>query len=242
MINDNLRSLKQKAYDANIRLSKSGLVTGTFGNVSGIDRKEGIIAIKPSGIPYEDMKPEDMVLVSLDGKKVDKASPNPSSDTATHLELYNNFYSIGGVTHSHSPYATAFAQAKTAIPCLGTTHADYFYGAVPVTGVIEDSCIMGEYEKETGNLIVETFNNRDHTKMKACLVACHGPFTWGADADSSVEAAIMLEYIAMLAYRSIVIDSSAGDIKKTLLDKHYLRKHGKDAYYGQKDQTFQRNI
>jgi L-ribulose-5-phosphate 4-epimerase len=228
-----IKTLKQKVYDANIRLSKSRLVTGTFGNVSGIDRKEGIIAIKPSGIPYEDLRPVDMVLVYLDGKKVDKASPNPSSDTATHLELFNNFSSIGGVTHSHSPYATAFSQAKAAIPCLGTTHADYFYGAVPVTGVIEDACILSEYEKETGKLIVETFKNRDHTKMKACLVACHGPFTWGSDADDAVEAAIILEYIAMLAYRSIAIDSSAGDIKKTLLDKHYLRKHGKDSYYGQ---------
>lgn len=228
-----LKELKQRVYDANMKLASSGLVTGTFGNVSGIKRDEGIIAIKPSGIPYEDLKPEDMVLVALDGKKAKKDSPSPSSDTATHLELYKNFKDIGGVAHSHSSYATAFSQAKTAIPCLGTTHADHFYGAVPVSSVIEDACIAGEYEKETGKLIVDTFKNRDHTKMKACLIACHGPFTWGDDAGDSVKTAIALEHIAMLAYRSIVIDSSVGDIKKTLLDRHYLRKHGKDAYYGQ---------
>ena len=161
--------------------------------------------------------------------KSKRDSARPSSDTDTHLELYRNFTTIGGVTHSHSDYATAFAQAKTAIPCLGTTHADYFYGAVPVSDVIEDACIAGQYELEIGRLIVDTFKNRDHNNMRACLVACHGPFTWGKDADDSVETAISLEHIAMLAYRSILLSSSVSDIKKTLLDKHYYRKHGKDC-------------
>lgn len=225
--------LKQKVFDSNIKLSRSGLVTSTFGNVSGIDKNRSIIAIKPSGISYDDLKPDDMVLITLDGDKVKKDSPNPSSDTDTHLELYKSFNNIGGVTHSHSPYATAFAQAKTAIPCLGTTHTDYFYGAIPITDLIEDICIKDDYELETGKLIVNTFKNRDPMTMKACLVACHGPFTWGDDADESVDVAIMLEHIAMLAYRSKVIDSSVGDIKKTLLNKHYFRKHGENAYYGQ---------
>ncbi len=227
--------LKQKVFDANMTLAASGLVTGTFGNVSGIDKEKGIVAIKPSGIPYDKLKPSDMVLINLQGEKIEKDSANPSSDTDTHLELYKSFKDIGGVTHSHSAYATAFSQAKTAIPCLGTTHADYFYGAVPVTEVIGDSCISSGYEAETGKLIAETFKNRDYRSMKACLVACHGPFAWGGDAGESVDIATELEHIAMLAYRSIVINSSVGDIKKTLLDKHYYRKHGKDAYYGQDD-------
>jgi L-ribulose-5-phosphate 4-epimerase len=230
-----LEVLKQKTYNANMKLASSGLVTGTFGNVSSIDRKTSIIAIKPSGIAYDKLKAEDMVLIDLHGKKIEKDSANPSSDTDTHIELYQSFSGIGGVTHSHSIFATAFSQAKTAIPCLGTTHADYFYGAVPVTDVIEDRCIASGYEIETGKLIVKTFKNRDYKSMKACLVACHGPFTWGSDAEESVDVAIYLEHVALLAYRSIAISSSVGDIKKTLLDKHYFRKHGKDAYYGQED-------
>ncbi|MCJ7665987.1 MAG: L-ribulose-5-phosphate 4-epimerase AraD [Actinobacteria bacterium] len=227
------KELKKKVFDANIKLAGSGLVISTFGNVSGIDRKTQVIAIKPSGIPYSDMKIDDMVLVGLSGEKVEENSPNPSSDTDTHLELYRTFADIRGITHSHSDYATAFAQAKIAIPCLGTTHADYFYGAIPVSEVIKDSCIIGDYELETGKLIVRTFKNRDYHSMKSCLVACHGPFTWGESADDSVDVAIMLEHIAMLAYRSILLDGSVKDIKKTLLDRHYLRKHGENAYYGQ---------
>lgn len=227
------KELKNKVFKANMKLSGSGLVIATFGNVSGIDRTAQVIAIKPSGMEYSQMKEDDMVLLALSGEKIEEGSPNPSSDTDTHLELYRSFPGIGGVTHSHSNYATAFAQAKIAIPCLGTTHADYFYGPVPVSEVIEDRCINGDYELETGKLIVRTFKNRDHRSMKACLVACHGPFTWGDDPDVSVEVAIMLENIAMLAYRSLVLEGSAKDIKKTLLDKHYQRKHGKDAYYGQ---------
>jgi len=233
MNDDKLRILKTEVFEANIKLSRSGLVTSTFGNVSGIDRDRGVVAIKPSGVPYGRMTGHDIVLVGLDGQKVEKDSPNPSSDTPTHLQLYRSFPSIGGVAHSHSDYATAFAQAKRAIPCLGTTHADYFYGAVPVTEIIEDACIRGDYELETGKLIINTFKNRDPMTMKACLVACHGPFTWGTDAGQSVDMAVYLEHIARLAYRSIMLDSSAGDIKKALLDKHYFRKHGKDAYYGQ---------
>jgi len=227
------KELKNKVFKANMKLSVSGLVIATFGNVSGIDRTAQVIAIKPSGIPYPEMKADDMVLVSLSGEKIEGGSPNPSSDTDTHLELYRSFPGIGGVTHSHSNYATAFAQAKIAIPCLGTTHADYFYGPVPVSEVIEDSGIAGDYELETGKLIVNTFKSRDYQSMRACLVASHGPFTWGDDPDASVEVAIMLENIAMLAYRSMVLEGSVKDIKKTLLDKHYNRKHGKDAYYGQ---------
>lgn len=230
---ENLKELKKKVFDANMKLAGSGLIISTFGNVSGIDRKAGAVAIKPSGIPYSEMEIDDMVLVSLSGEKIEEESPNPSSDTDTHLELYRNFTGIGGVAHTHSEYATAFAQAKTAIPCLGTTHADYFYGPVPVSEVIEDICIKGDYELETGKLIVGIFKNRDYHNMNACLVACHGPFTWGSSADDSVEAAIMLEYIAMLAYRSLRIEGTVEDIKKTLLDRHYHRKHGKDAYYGQ---------
>lgn len=230
---DGFKELKEKVFDANMKLSGSGLIISTFGNVSGIDRNAEVVAIKPSGIPYTQLKADDMVLVSLSGEKVEGHGPNPSSDTDTHLELYRTFPGIGGVAHSHSGHATAFAQAKIAIPCLGTTHADYFYGPVPVSEVIEDSCIKGDYELETGKLIANTFNNRDYRSMKACLVASHGPFTWGDDPDDSVEAAIMLENIAMLAYRSIVLEGSVKDIKKTLLDKHYQRKHGKDAYYGQ---------
>jgi len=229
----NLKELKKKVFDANMKLAGSGLIISTFGNVSGIDRKAGMVAIKPSGIPYSNMKVDDMVLISLSGEKIEEESPNPSSDTDTHLELYRTFSSIGGVAHTHSGYATAFAQAKMAIPCLGTTHADYFYGPVPVSEAIEDSCIKGDYELETGKLIIGTFKNRDYHNMKACLVACHGPFTWGDSPDDSVESAIMLEYIAMIAYRSISLEETVEDIKKTLLDKHYHRKHGKDAYYGQ---------
>ena len=232
-MDDGFEELKKKVFDANIKLSRSWLIISTFGNVSGIDRNAQVVAIKPSGIEYSQLEADDMVLISLSGEKIERNSPNPSSDTDTHLELYRTFLGIRGVTHSHSDYATAFAQAKIAIPCLGTTHADYFYGPVPVSEVIEDRCINGDYELETGKLIVRTFKNRDYRSMKACLVACHGPFTWGDDPDVSVEVAIMLENIAMLAYRSIALEASVKDIKKTLLDKHYQRKHGKDAYYGQ---------
>lgn len=228
-----LSELKEEVYKANIKLYQSGLVTSTFGNVSGIDREKSIIAIKPSGVSYKKLTPEDIVLVDLEGNKVE-GKLNPSSDTKTHLELYRAFSDIGGVAHTHSTYATAWAQARKAIPCLGTTHADYFYGEVPCTRVISNSCISKDYELGIGKLIVGTFKSKDYHHMKAVLVACHGPFSWGENAEEAVEVSIALEEIAETALYSILIDPNLDNIKKSLLDKHYLRKHGRGAYYGQK--------
>jgi len=228
-----LSELKEEVYKANIRLYQSGLVISTFGNVSGIDRGKSLVAIKPSGIPYKKLTPKDIVLVDLEGNKVE-GKLNPSSDTKTHLELYRAFSDIGGVAHTHSTYATAWAQAGKAIPCLGTTHADFFYGEIPCTRVINDSCILKDYELETGKLIVGTFKSKDYHHMKAVLVACHGPFSWGEDTEEAVNISIALEDIAKTALYSMVIDPALDNIKKSLLDKHYLRKHGRGAYYGQK--------
>ena len=228
-----LSKLKEEVYKANIRLYQSGLVISTFGNVSGIDRGKSLVAIKPSGVSYKKLAPEDIVLVDLEGNKVE-GKLNPSSDTRTHLELYRAFSDIGGVAHTHSTYVTAWAQARKAIPCLGTTHADYFYGEVPCTRVISNSCILKDYELETGKLIVDTFKFKDYHHIKAVLVACHGPFSWGEDAEEAVEVSIALEEIAETALYSKLIDPSLDNIKKSLLDKHYLRKHGEGAYYGQK--------
>ena len=228
-----LLELKKKVYEANMKLYQSGLVTATFGNVSGIDRGESLVAIKPSGVSYKKLTPNDIVIVDLEGNKVE-GNLNPSSDTKTHLELYRAFPDIGGVAHTHSTYATAWAQAKKAIPCLGTTHADYFYGKVPCTRVISDSCILKDYELETGKLIVDIFKSIDYHYMKAVLVACHGPFSWGEDAIEAVKISIALEEIAKMALYSMIINPILDNIKKSLLDKHYLRKHGKSAYYGQK--------
>jgi len=228
----NLSNLKKEVCKANIRLYSSGLVTSTFGNVSGIDRKRSLVAIKPSGIQYDKLTYEDIVIVDLEGNKVE-GKLNPSSDTKTHLELYKNFSDIGGVAHTHSTYATAWAQAKKAIPCFGTTHADFFYGEVPCTKVISDSSISKDYESETGKLIVDTFKSKDYHSIKAVLVACHGPFSWGENAEEAVKISIALEGIAEVALYSVIINSQLGNIKKSLLEKHYLRKHGKDAYYGQ---------
>ena len=228
-----LSEIKEEVYKANIKLYQSGLVTSTFGNVSGIDREKSIIAIKPSGVPYKKLTPEDIVLVDLEGNKVE-GKLNPSSDTMTHLELYRAFSDIGGVAHAHSNYATAWAQARKAIPCLGTTHADYFYGEVPCTRVISNSCISKDYELRVGELIVDTFKSKDYNHMKAVLVACHGPFSWGENAEEAVEVSIALEEIAEIALYSILIDPNLDNIRKSLLDKHYLRKHGRGAYYGQK--------
>ena len=228
-----LSELKEEVYKANIRLYQSGLVISTFGNVSGIDRGKSLVAIKPSGIPYKKLTPKDIVLVDLEGNKVE-GKLNPSSDTKTHLELYRAFSDIGGVAHTHSTYATAWAQARKAIPCLGTTHADYFYGEVPCTRVISDSCILKDYELGIGKLIVGTFKSKDYHNMKAVLVACHGPFSWGENAEEAVEVSIALEEIAETALYSMVINPNLDNIKKSLLDKHYLRKHGRGAYYGQK--------
>jgi len=229
-----LLKLKKEVYKANIRLYQSGLVTSTFGNASGIDRSRSLVAIKPSGVSYKNLTPKDIVLVDLEGNKIE-GNLNPSSDTRTHLELYKAFPDIGGVAHTHSTYATAWAQAGKAIPCLGTTHADFFYGEIPCTRVINDSCIFKDYELETGKLIVDTFRSKDYHYMKAVLVACHGPFSWGENAIEAVKISIALEEIAETAIYSILIDPKLGNIKKSLLDKHYLRKHGRGAYYGQKN-------
>jgi L-ribulose-5-phosphate 4-epimerase len=228
----NLLDLKKRVCKANIRLFSSGLVTSTFGNVSGIDRKSSLVAIKPSGVQYDKLTYKDIVVIDLEGNKVE-GRLNPSSDTKTHLELYRNFSDIGGVAHTHSTYATAWAQAKRAIPCFGTTHADFFYGEVPCTGVINDSSISRDYELETGKLIVDTFKSKDYHSVKAVLVACHGPFSWGEDAEEAVRISIALEKLAEIALYSLMIDPKLKNIKRSLLEKHYLRKHGRSAYYGQ---------
>jgi L-ribulose-5-phosphate 4-epimerase len=228
----NIKKLKEKVYQANMDLYNSNLVIGTFGNASGRDPDSGLVAIKPSGVDYRKLRAEDIVVLDLEGGIVE-GELNPSSDTKTHLELYKAFSDVGGIVHTHSTYATAWAQAKRPVPCLGTTHSDYFYGEVPVTDVISDPAIDKDYEQETGTLIVETFGSIDYHHMKAVLVACHGPFTWGVDAAEAVSLSVTLEEISRTSYISVSLNPSIKNIKKTLLDKHYLRKHGSDAYYGQ---------
>jgi len=234
MIKKKLRDLREDVYLANLELNNRKLVIYTFGNVSGIDRESGIVAIKPSGVDYFDLTPEDIVLVDLDGNVIE-GDLRPSSDTKTHLELYKAFKDIGGVAHTHSTFATAWAQAKRGLPCLGTTHADYFHGEVPCTTVLSDDRIKEDYERETGLLIIETFKDRniDPTRMKAVLVASHGPFTWGNNAEEAVYLSVMLEEIAKLNYYTVGLKPEINEIKSTLLDKHFLRKHGDKAYYGQ---------
>jgi len=228
-----IRKLKEDVYRANFELVEKNLVIYSFGNASGIDRESGIVVIKPSGVDYREIAPDNMVLVTLDGEVVE-SELNPSSDTKTHIELYKAFSDIGGVVHTHSLHATAWAQAKLPLPCLGTTHADYFYGEIPCTDVISDEQIARGYEKETGTLIVDTFKNIDYHTMKGVLVACHGPFTWGDDPQDAVFMSDMLEEIARMNFMSALLNPEAKNIKRTLLDKHYLRKHGENAYYGQK--------
>ena len=229
-----LEELKQRVLKANLELVREGLVIQTFGNVSGIDRDRGLIVIKPSGVPYSEMKSEHMVVVALDTGKVLEGSLRPSSDTPTHAVLYRAFKDIGGVTHTHSLYATAWAQAGRAIPSVGTTHADYWYGNVPCTRMLSDKEIATEYETNTGNVIVETFGNLDPMQHPAVLVASHGPFTWGKDADNAVHNAVILEFVARLASETLRINPKAEPMQSALLDKHFLRKHGAGAYYGQK--------
>ena len=228
------KKLKKQVYLANMEIHKRGLVLYTWGNVSAIDREKQVIAIKPSGVAYENLKPEHMVLIDIKGNIVE-GDYNPSSDTKTHLVMYDKFQSIGAVVHNHSCYSTIFAQAKRGIPCLGTTHADQFYGEIPVTDIISDKEIKKDYETETGNLIVRTFLKKalNPEKMQAVLVASHGPFIWGKDIDSAVKNAVALEEIAKTALFSNVLNPNITPIKQTLLDKHYLRKHGRNAYYGQ---------
>lgn len=227
-----LESLKQRVWEANLLLPKFGLVTFTWGNVSGIDRECGYVVIKPSGVSYEGMTAEDMVIVDLEGNLVE-GKLKPSSDTPTHLELYRAFPHIGGVVHTHSRWATSFAQAGRSIEPIGTTHADYFYGPVPCTRLLTPDEIAGDYEKETGRVIVETFQNLDPDETPAVLFHSHGPFCWGKSPEKAVETAVVLEEVAFMQYHSFALNLDLPPMQKELLDKHYLRKHGKNAYYGQ---------
>lgn len=227
-----LENIKEQVYEANIRLKREGLITLTWGNVSQIDRENGLVVIKPSGISYDVMTPEDMVVVDLDGNKVE-GQWNPSSDLPTHLEIYREFSEVGGVTHTHSRWATIFSQAGEKLPMLGTTHADAFYGDVPCTRKLTKDEIEGDYEKETGKLICETFRNIDPMSIPGVLVNSHGPFTWGKDAAKSVENAIILEEVAMMSWHTMKLNGEAV-FQQELADKHYFRKHGPGAYYGQK--------
>jgi len=227
-----LKQLKKEVLKANLELPKSGLVIFTWGNVSAIDRKRGLVVIKPSGVSYEDMKEDDLVVVDLEGKQVE-GSLKPSSDTATHLVIYRNFQEVGGVAHTHSSWATVWAQAGKGIPALGTTHADYFYGEIPCTRRMTAEEINGDYEEQTGNVIIERFRDIDPNQVPAVLVNSHGPFCWGKDAAKAVENAVVLEEIAKMAYYTCSIKPSIGAMDRALLDRHYLRKHGENAYYGQ---------
>lgn len=226
-----LSDLREEVYKANLDLVKYGLVIFTWGNVSGIDRSKGLIVIKPSGVSYDDMKPEDMVIVDLEGK-IAEGKLKPSSDTATHIVLYKAFANIGGVVHTHSEWATSWAQAGKGIPCYGTTHADYFYGEIPCTRPLTTKEIESDYERETGNVIVERFANINPDDIPAVLVNNHGPFAWGKNPHNAVHNAVVLEEVAKIAFRSQVLNK-INPVSQALLDKHYLRKHGKDAYYGQ---------
>ncbi len=227
-----LKQLREEVLEANLELVRRGLVLYTFGNASGISRAESLVAIKPSGVPYENLRPEHMVITDLDGKIVE-GGLRPSSDLATHLELYKAFGKIGGVTHTHSEFATAWAQARKPLPCFGTTHADYFHGAVPVTDVMSAEAIRGEYEKNTGTAIIAAFRNLDYASIPSVLVANHGPFTWGPDAATAAHNAVILEHVARVAYRTLLINAESKSISSDLHDKHFLRKHGSNAYYGQ---------
>jgi len=225
--------LKEIVCRANIELQRQKLVIYTWGNVSGIDRKAGVVAIKPSGVPYEQLTADKMVVLDLAGKVV-QGSLNPSSDTPTHLELYRNFKEVGGICHTHSLYATMWAQACRPIPCFGTTHADHFYGPVPLTDVMTEKEVEGDYELNTGRVIVRLFKNSAPMQTPAVLVANHGPFTWGKNPDKAVENAVVLEQVAQMALGTVTINDKQKEIGRYLLDKHFLRKHGKNAYYGQK--------
>lgn len=227
-----LSSLREEVLEANLELVRRGLVLYTFGNASGIDRERDLVVIKPSGVPYEQMKPADLVVVSLDGDVVE-GDLRPSSDLATHLILYRAFSRIGGVVHTHSSCATAWAQAGREIPCFGTTHADYFYGAIPVTDTMSPEEIGSDYEINTGHVITRRFKDIDPLSMKAVLVAGHAPFTWGQSVTDASYHAVVLEEVARLAMQTVSINASAGPISTALLDKHFLRKHGSGAYYGQ---------
>lgn len=229
-----LEELKIKVYEANMELPRRNLVTYTWGNVSGIDREKGLFVIKPSGVDYEDLKPEDLVVMDLAGRQVE-GTLNPSSDTRTHLALYNAFPEIGGVVHTHSPHAVAWAQAAEDIPCFGTTHADYFYGCVPCARHLTQAELEEGYEKNTGTVIVETFRERciEPTAVPGVVCASHGPFAWGKDPAQAVYHAVVLEEVAKMAILTRQVRASAGPAPQRYQDKHYFRKHGPGAYYGQ---------
>jgi L-ribulose-5-phosphate 4-epimerase len=228
-----LSVLKEKVWRANLDLVKFRLVTLTFGNASGLDRERGIVAIKPSGVSFEEMKPADIVLVDLEGKLVE-GRLRPSSDTPSHLEIYRAFPGIGGVAHTHSEYATAFAQAGLEIPCLGTTHADVFRGSVPVTRAMKPAEVRKDYELNTGKVIVERFRRLNPAHVPGVLVVSHGPFTWGRDAAEAVQTAFLLERLAKTALLTRLLDPRGMHFSRSLLDKHFTRKHGPGAYYGQR--------
>ncbi len=230
-----LEQLKEEVLQANLDLPKHGLVTFTWGNVSAVDREKGGIVIKPSGVEYDVMQADDMVVVDLQTGKVVEGDKKPSSDTPTHLKLYREFADIGGIVHTHSRHATTWAQAHRDLPALGTTHADYFYGSIPCTRLMTDAEIQGEYELDTGTVIVETFTKRNinPNDVPAVLVASHGPFAWGKDAHTAVHNAVVLEEIAYMNLFALQLNPTLPSMQQVLLDKHYLRKHGKNAYYGQ---------
>ena len=229
-----LKKLKRQVWAANMELAARGVVIYTWGNVSGVDRERGLVVIKPSGVAYEHMMPEDMVVVDLATGETVEGRWKPSSDTKTHLALYRLFPELGGVAHTHSVNAVAFAQAGMDIPALGTTHADYFHGPVPCTRPLTPEETREDYEGNTGLVIAETFRGRDAMEIPAVLVHSHGPFTWGKDPEEAVHSAIVLEEVAFMAWHAMELNPQAGRMQQELLDKHYLRKHGKNAYYGQK--------
>jgi L-ribulose-5-phosphate 4-epimerase len=227
-----LPELREEVLRANLELVRRGLVLYTFGNASGISREQGLVAIKPSGVPYENLRPEDLVVTDLEGQTVE-GKLRPSSDLPTHLVLYKAFPKIGAVVHTHSEYATAWAQARRPIPCFGTTHADYFHGPIPVTEVMTGEEISFGYEKNTGHVIVRAFKDIDYAAVPAVLVANHASFAWGPDPDTAAHNAVVLEAVARMAYFTVTINSGADAISRELHDKHHLRKHGSGAYYGQ---------
>lgn len=230
-----LEELKRQVCEANLELPRRGLVTYTWGNVSGIDRERSLVVIKPSGVSYEDLTPDMLVVLDLNGNRIE-GSLNPSSDTRTHLELYKAYPALGGVVHTHSTHAVAFAQARRDLPALGTTHADYFYGPVPCTRELTPAEVDEDYERNTGKVIVETFSARgiDPVHVPGVLCASHGPFTWGKDPAQAVYHAVVLEEVARMALLTLTIDPTAAPAPQHVLDKHFLRKHGPGAYYGQK--------
>jgi L-ribulose-5-phosphate 4-epimerase len=226
------QALREQVVDANLELVRRGLVIYTFGNASGIAREDGLVIIKPSGVPFDELRPEHLVITDLNGRIVE-GGMRPSSDLPTHLKLYREFPQIGGIVHTHSSYATSWAQAGCEIPCLGTTHADYFYGSIPVTAAMERGEIENAYEENTGGVIVNRFRDLDPAQMPAVLVRGHGPFCWGDSPVKAAQNAVLLEEVAKLAYRTVTLNASASAISSALLDKHFLRKHGPAAYYGQ---------